>query len=102
MIPILQSRSAEIAALCRRYRVRRLDVFGSAARESDFSDDSDIDLLVEYEAEYGPPNLADFLALREGLEAVLGRKVDLIMAGAVVNPYVLAGIERSREGLYGS
>ena len=102
MIPILQSRSAEIAALCRRFHVRRLDVFGSAARESDFSDESDIDLLVEYEADHGPPRLKDYFELRDALAALLGRNVDLVMANVVRNPYIRASIERSRQPLHGA
>ena len=100
MIPLLQSRSADIAALCRRFYVRRLDVFGSAAREHDFTEGSDIDLLVEYEPDHVPP-FGDYLALKEGLESVLGRKVDLVMEGAVRNPYVRASIERSRQPVLG-
>lgn len=102
MIPILETRSADIAEICRRFHVSRLDVFGSAARESDFSEDSDIDLLVEYEAGHHPLSLKDYLALRGALEDLLDRKVDLVMAGAVSNPYVRAGIERSRQNLHGA
>ena len=102
MIPVLQSRRAEIAELCRRFRVRRLDVFGSAARESDFSDNSDIDLLVEYEPDHGPPRLEDYFEFRDALTALLGRKVDLVMANVVRNPYIRASIERSRQPLHGA
>lgn len=102
MIPILETRSAEIAEICRRFHVKRLDVFGSAARESDFTDQSDIDLLVEYEDSHEGPRFADYLDLRGALTDVLGRKVDLVMAGAVQNPYILAGIERSRQPVHGT
>ena len=81
MIPALSGAGADIAEICRRFHVRRLDLFGSAAREkSDFTEQSDIDLLVEYEPGYAPPTLADFLALRDALSTRLGRKVDLVMA----------------------
>jgi predicted nucleotidyltransferase len=40
--------------------------------------------------------------LPEALTELLGRPVDLVMAGAVENPFVRAGIERSRQMLYGS
>ena len=102
MIPLLSDRRAEIAELCRRYHVSRLDVFGSAAREHDFSDTSDIDLLVEYEAGHTGPRFGEYLALKDELEALLGRKVDLVMAGAVRNPYIRANIERSRQPLHGT
>jgi predicted nucleotidyltransferase len=102
MIPSLAAARPEIAALCRRFHVRRLDVFGSAARGTDFTDESDIDFLVEYEPEHAPPRFADYLALEESLSTLLGRKVDLVMAGAVSNPYVRASIERHRQPLHGA
>ena len=65
-------------ALCRRYHVRQLDVFGSAARGVDFDTArSDADFLVVF----GPdavPGLDDFLEMKEALARVLGREVDLI------------------------
>lgn len=78
--------------------VLQLDVFGSAARETDFSESSDIDLLVEYEPSYAPPALGDFFTLRDALADMFGRKVDLTMPSAVHNPYLRAAIERSRQG----
>ena len=102
MIPVLQARYNEIAEICRRFHVSRLDVFGSAARETDFSDRSDIDLLVEYEAGHNGPRFGEFLALKQELEALLGRKVDLVMSGAVRNPYIRANIERSRQPVHGT
>jgi predicted nucleotidyltransferase len=102
MIPALSGAGADIAEICLRFHVRRLDLFGSAARETDFTEQSDIDLLVEYEPGCSPPTLADFLALRDALSTRLGRKVDLVMAGAVRNPYLSAAIERSRRPLHGA
>lgn len=65
----------DIAAICRRYQVRELAVFGSALRD-DFRNDSDIDILVEFdpEARFG---LFTFFALRKELSDLLGRSVDL-------------------------
>ena len=102
MSPIVATKRQEIAELCRRFHVRRLDVFGSAARGTDFTDTSDIDFLVEYEPEHAPPAFADFLALQDSLSALLGREVDLVMEGAVRNPYVRASIDRARVNLHGT
>jgi predicted nucleotidyltransferase len=102
MLPFIEAQRAAIAELCRRFHVRRLDVFGSAARGTDFDPSrSDVDLLVSYL----PDHLRDFgeyLALRDALSDVLGRPVDLVMEGAVENPFIRAGIERSRQVLYGA
>ena len=49
MLPFIEAQRAAIAELCRRFHVRRLDVFGSAARGTDFDPSrSDVDLLVSY------------------------------------------------------
>jgi predicted nucleotidyltransferase len=101
--PLIEQHRQEIEALCRRYQVRRLEVFGSAARGDDFDPSrSDVDLLVEYEAENSPPAFAEFLDLREQLAAVIGRPVDLVMVGSVPNPFIKADIERSKEPIYAS
>jgi len=78
----LAARREAIAALCRRYGVMRLEVFGSAARGRDFDHArSDADFLVEFGPE--PISLTAFLDFKEALEALLGRPVDLVERGAV-------------------
>jgi len=96
---IAQHRDA-IAAICLRYRISRLEVFGSAARADDFDPAcSDADFLVEF-AENAPPDLRSFYGAKSELEQLLGRGVDLVEPGAVRNPYVLASINRHREPVY--
>ncbi|WP_127477210.1 nucleotidyltransferase family protein [Sulfurivermis fontis] len=103
MHPLVASHRKEIADLCRRYRVRRLEVFGSAARGDDFEPTrSDVDFLVEFEPEGHQISLAEYFELRDSLAKVTGRPVDLVMAGAIRNPYILADINKSRELVYGS
>jgi uncharacterized protein len=76
---LIDQHRAEIALLCHRYDVRRLEVFGSAARGSDFDPDrSDADFLVEFERESGLPALQQYFGFAEDLERLLGRKVDLV------------------------
>jgi hypothetical protein len=69
-----------MAALCRRRRIRRLALFGSALRE-DFAPDSDVDLLVEFEPDSGIG--LEFFAIERELTEVIGRKVDLNTAGFI-------------------
>jgi hypothetical protein len=98
---LIERQRPAIAELCRRHRVWRLDVFGSGARGADFDPGrSDVDFLVEFDTAAGEPTLKTFFALRDELAAVLGRRVDLVMAGSVTNPYVKAEVERSREPVY--
>jgi len=72
-----------LIALCKRYDVARLEVFGSALRAADFDPArSDVDFLVTF-ALQSRDNLAAFVDLKEALEALLGRPVDLVERQAV-------------------
>jgi predicted nucleotidyltransferase len=83
----------EIAAFCRRHYIRKLAFFGSVLRD-DFTPESDVDVLVEFEPGH-TPGLA-FFAMQRELSAILGRKVDMNTAKGL-SPYfrqeVLAGAE---------
>lgn len=98
---LIEERRTAIAELCQRHHVRRLEVFGSGARGVDFDPRrSDVDFLVEFDTPGGTPTLKAFFALRDELAALLGRPVDLVMAGSLTNPFVKAEVERSREPVY--
>jgi predicted nucleotidyltransferase len=90
----IAQRKEELIALCRRYDVARLEVFGSAARGFDF------DPAVEFLGESQLPPLEQFFGLADALEQLLGRRVDLIESGALRNPFILTAISRSRELVY--
>jgi predicted nucleotidyltransferase len=97
----IASRLGDLRTLCRRFSVARLEVFGSSARAVDFDPArSDADFLVEFRPETHLQPLQQFFGLSEALEHLLGRHVDLIEAGAVKNPYILAEIDRARELVY--
>jgi predicted nucleotidyltransferase len=100
MRPLIATRIAEVEAACRRRAVRRLEVFGSAVRDDFDETTSDLDFLVEFDAATELPALERYFGLKEDLEALFGRPVDLIMPRAVRNPYVRAEIERDRQLLY--
>ena len=100
MTTLIEQHRAQIERLCRAFHVRRLDVFGSVIREDFDPASSDIDLLVEYDPAVGPPSLRDYFRLRDALADLLGRPVDLVMAGAIRNRYVNADIEATREPVY--
>ncbi len=69
----------ELIALCQRFDVARLEVFGSAANGRGFDKArSDADFLVEFKPGSGLPPLERFLGLAEALERLLGRPVDLV------------------------
>lgn len=100
MHPAIAQHRSGISAICQRYRIRRLEVFGSAARGNDFNPaSSDADFLVEFASDVAP-DLNSFFGAKADLEQLLGRGVDLVEPGAVRNPFVLASINRNREAVY--
>ena len=101
MHPEIADRKDEIARICRRYGVRRLDLFGSAARGTDFDPEtSDADFLVEFQPPLLPGLVDRFMGLRIDLADALGRKVDLVRMGTVRRPRMQAYIDLSRETVY--
>ena len=94
----LQSCQPELAALCRHYRVRRLDVFGSAATGKAGAG-SDIDLLVEFEPM--SEGYADaYFGLLDALQTLLRKPVDLVVESSIRNPYFRQSVQASRTPLY--
>lgn len=102
MIGLIERHRTEIEEACRQFAVRRLEVFGSAAG-TDFDErSSDVDFLVEFDVQ-ADANLFDrYFGLAEELTRILGRKVDLVTAGALRNPYFIEAVNRSRRLLYAS
>ncbi len=98
MHPFIHQHQCAIARLCRHYHVQRLEVFGSAARGTDFvPETSDTDFLMEFSPSADSPTLKTFFGLQADLPQILGRTVDLAETSALRNPYVQASINRSRE-----
>ena len=98
----IATKKSEIARICERFRVRRLALFGSAARAADFDPaQSDADFLVEYQPGT-PRGLGSYFGPKAALEAVLSRPVDLVETKRLSHPYLLADINRHRELLYGA
>ena len=102
MLPLIENNLEAIAAICRKHQVKRLELFGSAARETDGAKVGDVDVLVDF-LDYDSPALADqWFGLGEDIEAVLDKKVDLSTATGIRNPYFLQAIESDRITIYAS
>ncbi len=94
----IAQRTDEIAAIGRHYRASRLELFGSAARSTDFDrETSDADILVDFEPPLLPGIARRYTGLADDLQALPGREVDLVRSGTVENEYLQAAIDRSRE-----
>jgi predicted nucleotidyltransferase len=100
MHPLIEQKRSDISHICRQHLVRRLEVFGSAARGADFDPaTSDADFLVEFVPGI-KKGLDSYFGLKTALENLLQRQVDLVEPGALRNPYLLADINRAREVVY--
>jgi hypothetical protein len=100
MVDLIEQRRGQIAQICRKYRVKRLELFGSAARGDFDNSRSDVDFFYEFDPDDNA-DLADrFFAMKEELECLLGVKVDLVSARDVTNPYFLQVANRHRLALY--
>jgi uncharacterized protein len=89
-----------VRTLCRAHRVRRLWVFGSATTDEFDPSHSDLDFLVEFEPHQRRAFDDVYFLLRDDLEALFGRAVDLVELDAVTNPYFRQAVEAHRIELY--
>jgi predicted nucleotidyltransferase len=100
MVDLIDHHRAQIVAICRRHRVKRLELFGSAASDDFDPDTSDVDFFYEFD----PADTADladrFFGLQQDLEKLLGVRVDLVSAPDATNPYFLQVANRHRTTLY--
>lgn len=99
MATVLEPYLSEIAPLCRGFGVRRLELFGSATTGQFDRRRSDLDFLVEFDTD--PSRLFErYFGLKEALESLYGREVDLVMVGALRNPYFIEAVNRTRQLVY--
>ncbi len=100
VIPLIKNNLPRIEQLCVQHRVKRLFLVGSALGESFDPATSDVDFVVVFEPFEREGWDDPFFSLREKLEALLGRPVDLIEAHTVRNPYLIASLNKTKRVLY--
>lgn len=98
MAPLIEDNLEAIGRLCRRYGVRKLELFGSILRQDFDPEHSDVDLLVELEPSVAD-SFANFLDLKEALEQLLGRPVDLVELRAIRNRRLRHHIEQNKSAV---
>lgn len=100
MISLIEKHREELMQLCRKYKVERLEIFGSATR-SDFDEaSSDLDFLVQF-SDFSIENAADrYLGLLVDLEDLFHRKIDLVSYRAIRNPFFKQVVDATRVSLY--
>jgi predicted nucleotidyltransferase len=100
MVPVIANQLPALAEIFRRHHVVRADVFGSAVSGA-FNAHSDIDLLVAFDDSIALLEYADnYFSLKEKLEELLGRSVDVVSGRSLKNPVIIDAIHRSKQLVY--
>lgn len=89
---------ADIKALCRKWQIQELALFGSVLRD-DFGPNSDVDVLVTFDVA-ATWSLWDLIDLREEFQHLFGRPVDVVERPALRNPFRRHEILRTRQVVY--
>ncbi|MGC9352749.1 MAG: nucleotidyltransferase family protein [Mariniphaga sp.] len=97
---LINKHISEIKNLCEKFHVAELYVFGSVTKEN-FSASSDIDFLVQFENVDPREYFDNYMDLKERLEKLLSRDVDLVEIQTLKNPILKRSIDRNKIFLYG-
>ena len=96
----IKDRLEEIIQLCKSHGVNSIALFGSAANNT-MNENSDIDFLVQFDDDIDVLEYADnYFSLLEKLEALMGKKIDLVSKKSLKNPILIEEIDRSKVDLY--
>ncbi len=98
---IVTEHLAEVRALCEKYRVKRLAIFGSAVKGTFDPEKSDLDFVVEFDDDlFGSAGWHAYFDLKFALKDLFSRNVDLVEWQAVENPYFRQVLEMTQRDLY--
>jgi predicted nucleotidyltransferase len=97
---LLELKIDDIVRLCRLHKVSKLFAFGSVLKES-FNDESDIDLIVDFDQVPIEDYADNYFNLKYELESLFNRPVDLLEEQAIRNPYFKREVEKERQLIYG-
>jgi predicted nucleotidyltransferase len=99
MHPLIKNNLETIAGICRAHGVRSLQAFGSILRDDFDPARSDVDVLVEFETQ-AADSFSNFLNLKEALEGLFQRPVDLVESRAIRNRRLRYYIDQSKSPIY--
>lgn len=100
MVSIIENNLDAISALFKEHKVISAALFGSAAK-NDLHENSDIDFLIQFSEELELLDYADnYFDLKEKLETLLRRSVDLVSLKSLKNPILIQSINDSKKELY--
>lgn len=97
---VIEQKIDEIKRLCVNHKVARLFAFGSVLRDN-FDDNSDIDLIVDFDQVAIQDYADNYFELKSELEMIFNRPVDLLEAQAIRNPYFREAVDKEKQLIYG-
>ena len=100
MQPITETHRAELAAICRRFNVSKLDLFGAATRDDVDPERSDFDFLVALDLSSSTNGCEDYYRFKDALESLLGRTVALVMEGTAETPTLKRSIASGKHPIF--
>lgn len=100
MVDLLNNTQDRISTLCNLHHVKHLYAFGSVLTPR-FNDESDIDFVVEFRPIILEDYVDNYLSLKDSLEKLLGRSVDLLEEKGIQNPVLRRNIDRTKKLVYG-
>ncbi len=98
----LVENSGKLSELCAIYGIKCLELFGSATRADFDQENSDLDFLIEFITNNAVGAFDRYFGLKEDLEQLFQRPVDLVEIKAIKNPYFRQAIERDKVLVYGA
>lgn len=100
---LIEMNMDKIIALCKKYKVARLWVFGSILTPK-FNENSDVDFSVNFDSDTINREGLDwadiFFDFMHELEQLIGRRIDLVCDDAVKNPYFRSELDRTKQLIY--
>ena len=89
---LIETNIQKIAALCKKYKVNKLFVFGSILTNR-FNDNSDVDLVVSFNKAEVSDYFDNYFDFKYALEELFGREVDLLEEQTIKNPYLKKNVD---------
>ena len=97
---LIENNIQKIVALCKKYKVNKLFVFGSIITDS-FNEDSDVDLVVSFNKAEISDYFDNYFDFKYSLEELFGRDVDLLEEQTIKNPYLKKNVDATKALIYG-
>lgn len=100
MLPLIEEHTKDIARLCEKFGVRKLELFGSACRGEFDPETSDLDFFAEFVDRQIPGYLDRYLGFADSIEALIGKSVDVVTSSSRMSPHFRKAVDECRVVVY--